>query len=776
MKINFTSYYLTLFVLFVVQLTVAQTSSLVALNSPGNLVYTPDSKGNIIPEFSGVGYRNSEAPIPDFAVVKTVNAVAGDNLANIQNAINEVSTYTPDVSGFRGAMTFKAGTYNSSNSSKISSSGIALQGEGLNGSGTNSKSAKTFVHPGIFNTKEELDFVKAKIAANEQPWKGAFDRIKNSVDVNYVSKPVVDIIDASTRDAFLNDSDQAYNFALLWYYSGNQIYANKAIEIINGWSIFKTSFKGLDLEWGSSDLIPAAELIEYSNAGWAAADITKFKTMVKTYLIPQINSNKSNLDNRRTTGIRTMLAISVFLDDETLFNTWVADWKYYTPIYVLDNGQCKETCRDQHHVVYGLEGVFQGAETAWIQGVDLYSLEKARLTKFLELFSGWARGTVPIPSDICSSTTDYTIHPGLAPCRNYQGAQYHNPPCLVESNLTFDKVYLHYTKQGVNLPYTLAYNNFYREYWDRKCLQDYIRPVVTVPNDTDNDGVIDSNDNCPNTANPLQEDSNNNGIGDVCETSHYQYPGKIWKIPGIIDARFFDIGGEGKAYHDSNAGLEKTTLVSPRTAAGPEDVEVEATNVGFIKNDEWLKYTVDSVKSGIYTINVNSASLSNTAIYEISLNDNVLASITANATGAWQTYQEFTATNIKIDADYTNAVIKVRFVNTSLPTASLCNFKDFSFVKTADVLSTGFPGIAPSKYFTIVPNPARNTFAINYKNIIIKNVIIRNAIGMKVYEQVVSNASTDNNIVVNVDFAKGIYIVSITDSQNKVYSEKLIIQ
>jgi hypothetical protein len=35
--------------------------------------------------------------------------------------------------------------------------------------------------------------------------------------------------------------------------------------------------------------------------------------------------------------------------------------------------------------------------------------------------------------------------------------------------------------------------------------------------DTDNDGRLDCNDNCPNVANPGQEDSNGNGIGDACE-------------------------------------------------------------------------------------------------------------------------------------------------------------------------------------------------------------------------------------------------------------------
>ncbi len=112
------------------QFSEAQTSTLVSVGSNGKLVYTADSKGNKVPDFSGVGYLNSESPIPTVGVVLTVNPVSGDNLSNVQNAINQVAALPLDANGFRGTILFKAGKYLISDTIKINASGIVLRGEG----------------------------------------------------------------------------------------------------------------------------------------------------------------------------------------------------------------------------------------------------------------------------------------------------------------------------------------------------------------------------------------------------------------------------------------------------------------------------------------------------------------------------------------------------------------------------------------------------------------------------------------------------------------------
>ena len=120
----------SIFLLFLFQFSKAQTSTLVSVGSNGKLVYTADSKGNKVPDFSGVGYLNSESPIPTVGVVRTVYPVSGDNLTNVQNAINQVAALPLDANGFRGTILFKAGKYLISDTIKINATGIVLRGEG----------------------------------------------------------------------------------------------------------------------------------------------------------------------------------------------------------------------------------------------------------------------------------------------------------------------------------------------------------------------------------------------------------------------------------------------------------------------------------------------------------------------------------------------------------------------------------------------------------------------------------------------------------------------
>ncbi|MCK5507800.1 MAG: hypothetical protein KAI50_04695 [Desulfobacterales bacterium] len=46
---------------------------------------------------------------------------------------------------------------------------------------------------------------------------------------------------------------------------------------------------------------------------------------------------------------------------------------------------------------------------------------------------------------------------------------------------------------------------------------DYYTEILSSPPDTDDDGIIDNNDNCPNVTNTNQLDSDNDNVGDACD-------------------------------------------------------------------------------------------------------------------------------------------------------------------------------------------------------------------------------------------------------------------
>lgn len=112
-------------------------SKFIKLNSNGSLTYMPDAKGNIIPDFSRVGYYHGNRPIPVIPVVRTVQATdTNDYTIRIQAAIDEVSKRAPGADGFRGAVLLKKGVYRVNAPLQIQASGVVLRGEGNTKNGT----------------------------------------------------------------------------------------------------------------------------------------------------------------------------------------------------------------------------------------------------------------------------------------------------------------------------------------------------------------------------------------------------------------------------------------------------------------------------------------------------------------------------------------------------------------------------------------------------------------------------------------------------------------
>ncbi|MDI9363748.1 MAG: DUF6298 domain-containing protein [Flavobacterium sp.] len=107
------------------------------------LVYTPDSLGNRIPDFSYCGFKTSEQPIPNIAIKVTVPTIKGDATLAIQLAINYVAKLPLDKDGFRGTVLLAKGKFEVFGQLKITASGIVLRGSGIGENGTQIIGAST---------------------------------------------------------------------------------------------------------------------------------------------------------------------------------------------------------------------------------------------------------------------------------------------------------------------------------------------------------------------------------------------------------------------------------------------------------------------------------------------------------------------------------------------------------------------------------------------------------------------------------------------------------
>jgi hypothetical protein len=112
------------------------SSEFVFYGQGGRLQYLPGDMGDILPDFSQVGYHFGDDPIPDVPVIAEITPSGGDDRLAIQSAIESLYNRVPDSQGFRGAVLLKKGTYKVSGSIQVNKSGIVLRGEGDDDNGT----------------------------------------------------------------------------------------------------------------------------------------------------------------------------------------------------------------------------------------------------------------------------------------------------------------------------------------------------------------------------------------------------------------------------------------------------------------------------------------------------------------------------------------------------------------------------------------------------------------------------------------------------------------
>ncbi|MEN6342659.1 MAG: carbohydrate-binding protein [Methanospirillum sp.] len=173
--------------------------------------------------------------------------------------------------------------------------------------------------------------------------------------------------------------------------------------------------------------------------------------------------------------------------------------------------------------------------------------------------------------------------------------------------------------------------------------------------DADHDGICDE----PYVVNPEEGVTDSlplapwNGTPVIAPTPYKQHP-----VPGRVEAEDYDIGGEGISYHDTTPG-------NAGGAYRHDDVDIETANgitdVGWIRDGEWLIYTLNVPEGGYYRVTARAASPDYDRSATVSVNAQAMSGFTIRfpKTGSFATYATTTEDYLYLPAG--NDTVRLTF-------------------------------------------------------------------------------------------------------------------
>lgn len=312
-----------------------------------------------------------------------------------------------------------------------------------------------FVHPGILLTRADLDRMKEMVAEGAEPWKSGFERLRihpqsQSTYALRGAFPEIGRNPTVRQSEYEADANAAYQCALMWYITGDSVYANKSKAILNAWASALKIISGADASLAASlhtfKLVNAAEILRYTDAGWSDEEIRQCERMFKDVFYPVLKDFALYANgNWDTAAVKTVMAIGIFSNDRAMFERGL---RYYVngagdgrlTYYIYENGQCQESGRDQSHAQLGLAHLGDASEMAWNQGLNLYACADNRLLKGFEYAAKYNLGekTEFIPD---LDRTGKYAHGEISPRGPFRPV--------------FEQIYNHYVnRRGLPAPFT----------------------------------------------------------------------------------------------------------------------------------------------------------------------------------------------------------------------------------------------------------------------------------------------------------------------------------
>ncbi|GGJ55844.1 alginate lyase family protein [Streptomyces lacrimifluminis] len=275
------------------------------------------------------------------------------------------------------------------------------------------------VHPGMLHTRTDLDRMATKVKAGAAPYTAGFARLtaNRHAQSGWTANPQATVYRGSGSPQnyaiLYNDIHAAYQNALRWHVTGESVYADTAVAILNAWSAKLTVLAG------SADRFLAAGLYGYQFANAAELvrdhadfDLARFQRMMLDVFCPLSEDFLANHNgavitnywaNWDLTAVACVLAIGILCDDRARIDRAVDYFKHGAGMGSVKNaipvvyddqglGEWVEAGRDQGHALLGVGLMGTVCEMAWNQGIDLYGYDDSRFLKGAQYVAKWSMG------------------------------------------------------------------------------------------------------------------------------------------------------------------------------------------------------------------------------------------------------------------------------------------------------------------------------------------------------------------------------------------------
>jgi hypothetical protein len=302
----------------------------------------------------------------------------------------------------------------------------------------------SFLHPGVFLGAAQLAYVRHSALAGVEPFATALQKALasplGSLDYAPQGPPASNVIECGSyskpnHGCSAEDEDGAAAFLglVLHNITGDARHAAVATRIMRCYSKlqgYNNSNAPLQAAWGLSKWARAAELAAHlPGTGWARSDADAFSAMLARAAVPLVENGSKSNGNWELSMIEGLIGYSVLTENATLFDRAVNFFKQRVPAYFYNfkldgaeprpaprgapswygqavfsaatSGVAQETCRDLGHTTYSVAAASNAAETALLQGEDLWAAEQERLATAFDFNARLMLAGVASPADLC---------------------------------------------------------------------------------------------------------------------------------------------------------------------------------------------------------------------------------------------------------------------------------------------------------------------------------------------------------------------------------------